>query len=223
MLDFEKSKADALQDKDKIAELEKKLVEADSTAAERIANAQDKAATEFNRDVANLERRFAETEQGIQRQREEREQDREIDQTLKNDPEAGAEMLNEMIEQYRQAAAEAKAKFRAELEAAKADGKIDDTERRRINEAQDGYAHAESMLDKYESKLRDAQEGTNQAAEHDRTLGSFFTESLNAMLGGGGTEAERTATATEQMAKQGKETNKLLKKLETSGGTLAYT
>ncbi len=222
MLDFERSKADALQDKDKIAELEKKLGEADSVAAERIANAQDKAAEDFNHDVANLERRFAETEQGIQRRREEREVDRKIDETLKNDPEAGAAMLNEMIEQYRQAAAAAKATFEAELESAKADGKIDDDERQRINEAQEGYSRAESMLDKYEAKLRDAQEGTSQAADRNRTLGSFFTESLNAMLGGGGTEAERTANATEQMAKQGKETNKLLKKLETGGGTLNY-
>ena len=131
-------------------------------------------------------------------------------------------MLNDMIEQYRQAAAAAKATFEAELESAKADGKIDDDERQRLNEAQEGYSRAESMLDKYEAKLRDAQEGTSQAAERDRTLGSFFTESLNAMLGGGGTEAERTANATEQMAKHGKETNKLLKRLETGGGTLNY-
>lgn len=222
MLDFERSKADALQDKDKIAELEKKLGEADSVAAERIANAQSKAAEDFNRDVANLERRFAETEQGVQRRREERDTDRKIDETLKSDPEAGAAMLNDMIEQYRQAAAAAKATFEAELESAKADGKIDDDERQRLNEAQEGYSRAESMLDKYEAKLRDAQEGTSQAAERDRTLGSFFTESLNAMLGGGGTEAERTANATEQMAKHGKETNKLLKRLETGGGTLNY-
>ena len=43
------------------------------------------------------------------------------------------------------------------------------------------------------------------------------------MLGGGGTEAERTASATEQMAKQGKETNKLLKKMDSGGTALTYS
>ena len=220
MLDFERSKADALQDKEKIAELEKKLAAADAIAAERIAKAQDKAAEKFNRDVANLERRFAETERDIQQRREERDVDRELDRTMKNDPAAGIAMLNDMIEQYRMAAAEAKARFQEELKSAKADGVIDDEERQRINEAQEGYTRAESMLDKYEDKLHDAQEGTGEAAEREGTLGSFFSEALDAMLGGG-TEAERTAAATELVAKQGKDTNKYLRRI--AENSLNYT
>lgn len=210
MLDFEKSKADNLQDKEKIAELEKKLQEADGIAAERIANAQAKAAEKFNRDVANLERRFADTEQGIQQKRDEQAQDRKIDDTLKTDKNAGIEMLQSMIEEYRAAAQAAKEQFQKELEVAQADGQITDEERNRLNNVQEGYAQAESMLDKYESKLRDAQEGTQKTAEDLKPQGAFLAAALDGILGG--SSADRTAKATEAIAVNTKKTNEFLRK-----------
>jgi len=132
-------------------------------------------------------------------------------------------MLQGMIAQYQQAAEAAKAQFQQELQAAQLDGTIDDDERRKIGEAQEAYSRAESLVDKYSGKLNDAQDGTRKAADTSKVSGSFFAEALNAMLGGGGTEAERTASATEQMAKQGKETNKLLKKMDSGGTALTYS
>ena len=210
MLDFEKSKADGLQDKQKIADLEKKLQEADGVAAERIANAQSKAAEKFNRDVANLERRFADTESGIQQRRDEQAQDRKIEDTLKTDKNAGIEMLQGMIEEYRQAAQAAKEQFQRELEAAKADGTITDDERNRLNDLQEGYSRAESMLDKYESKLHDAQEGTQKTAEDLKPQGAFLAAALDGILGG--SAADRTAKATETIAANTKKTNEFLRK-----------
>ena len=86
------------------------------------------------------------------------------------------------------------------------------------------YVHQESMVDKYSDRLRSAQEGTAGAAERTQVSGSFLASALQAMLGGGGTEAERTANATEQMVRQSKETNKLLKRMDNASGTttLAY-
>lgn len=222
MHDFEQAKAPNMQDKVKIAELEKKLQEADKIAAERIKNAEDKAGQRLIKEVANYERNFAKSENDVQTHRNEQAQDRKINDTMNSDKDAGIQMLNDMISQYRQAAIAAKAQFQTELQAAQADGTIDDDERQKLNDANAGYSRAESMLDKYEDKLRDAQDGTQQAADKKQNSGSFFAEALNAMLGHGGTEAERTANATEEIAKRSKDTNKLLKKLDLIGTTLTY-
>lgn len=222
MLDYEKSKPGEKQDKDKIAQLEKKLADADKTARERIAEAQEKATEKMRRDVDDFQQRFDETERGVQEKREEDAQDRKLDDTLKNDKDAGIQMLQTLIAQYQQAAEAARAQYQQELQEAQKDGKIDDDERKRLDEAQSAYSRAESMVDKYSGKLRDAQDGTQKTADTSRVRGSFFTEALNAMLGGG-TEAERTASATEQIARQGKETNKLLKKLDSGAVNLTYT
>lgn len=224
MLDYEKSKPEKEQDKAKIAELEGKLAGADQTAEDRIAKAREKAARKMKADVASYQERFQESEQSIQDRRAEEAQDRKIDETLKNDPAAGQQMLEGLIAQYQKEAAAAKAQFEKELRDAQADGKIDDDERKKLDDAHSAYTRAESMVDKYSDRLRSAQEGTAGAAERTQVSGSFLASALQAMLGGGGTEAERTANATEQMVRQSKETNKLLKRMDNASGTttLAY-
>ena len=222
MLDFEKSKPEAEQDKKKIAELEGKLAEADKVAEDRIAKAREKSAEKMKKDVEEYQRRFEESAQDVQERRAEAEQDRKVDETLKTDKDAGVQMLQGMITQYQQAAEAAKAQFQKELEAAQADGNIDENEKRRIDEAQAAYSRAESMVDKYSGKLRDAQDGTQSAAERTQVSGGFLAEALNAALGGSGSEAERTAKATETLTLQGRETNKLLKKIENNAGGITY-
>ncbi len=222
MLDFEKSKPEAEQDKKKIAELEGKLAEADKVAEDRIAKAREKSAEKMKKDVEEYQRRFEESAQDVQERRAEAEQDRKVDETLKNDKDAGVQMLQGMITQYQQAAEAAKAQFQKELEAAQADGNIDENEKRRIDEAQAAYSRAESMVDKYSGKLRDAQDGTQSAAERTQVSGGFLAEALDAALGGSGSEAERTAKATETLTLQGRETNKLLKKIENNAGGITY-
>ena len=224
MLDYEKSRPEKEQDKAKIAELEGKLAGADQTAEDRIAKAREKAARKMKDDVASYQERFQESEQSIQDRRTEAAQDRKIDETLRSDPAAGQQMLEGLIAQYQKEAAAAKAQFEKELQDAQADGKIDDDERKKLDDAHSAYTRAESMVDKYSDRLRSAQEGTAGAAERTQVSGSFLASALQAMLGGGGTEAERTANATEQMVRQSKETNKLLKRMDNASGTttLAY-
>ena len=226
MLDYEKSKPEGQQDKAKIAELEGKLKQADVTAQERIAKAREKAAEKMKKDVADFQKSFGEAQQGVRERRAEDAQDRKIDDTLKSDKDAGIQMLQGLIQQYQQAAEAARQQFQRELQAAQADGKIDDDERERISAAQAAYTRAESLVDKYSGKLRDAQYGTESAADRSQTTGSFLAAALTQALGGGGNEAERTANATEQMARTSKETNKILKKMGRGGSsdtTLAYT
>ena len=116
-------------------------------------------------DVASYQERFQESEQSIQDRRTEAAQDRKIDETLKNDPAAGQQMLEGLIAQYQKKAAAAKAQFEKELQEAQADGKIDDDERKKLDDAHSAYTRAESMVDKYSDRLRSAQDGTREAAE----------------------------------------------------------
>lgn len=226
MLDYEKSKPEGQQDKAKIADLEGKLRQADVTARERIAKAQEKAAEKMKKDVADFQRSFEDAENSVRERRAEDAQDRQIDSTLKSDKDAGIQMLQGLIQQYQQAAEAVRQQFQRELLAAQADGKIDDNERERISAAQAAYTRAESLVDKYSDKLRSAQDSTESAADRSQTTGSFLAAALTQALGGGGNEAARTANATEQMARTTKETNKILKKMGRGGSsesTLAYT
>lgn len=219
MLDYEKSKPEKEQDKAKIAELEGKLAGADQTAEDRIAKAREKAARKMKDDVASYQERFQESEQSIQDRREEEAQDRKIDETLKNDPAAGQQMLEGLIAQYQKEAAAAKAQFEKELRDAQADGKIDDDERRKLDDAHSAYTRAESMVDKYSDRLRSAQDGTREAAEKvSKPQGAFLAAALENL--GESSAADRTAKATETIVANTKKTNTLLKK-QNGMGTFA--
>ena len=211
MLDYEKSKPEKEQDKAKIAELEGKLAGADQTAEDRIAKAREKAAQKMKDDVASYQERFQESEQNIQDRRTEAAQDRKIDETLKNDPAAGQQMLEGLIAQYQKEAVAAKAQFEKELRDAQADGKIDDDERKKLDDAHSAYTRAESMVDKYSDRLRSAQDGTREAAERaSKPQGAFLAAALENL--GESSAADRTAKATEAIADNTKKANTLLKK-----------
>ena len=219
MLDYEKSRPEKEQDKAKIAELEGKLAGADQTAEDRIAKAREKAARKMKDDVASYQERFQESEQSIQDRRTEAAQDRKIDETLKNDPAAGQQMLEGLIAQYQKKAAAAKAQFEKELQDAQADGKIDDDERKKLDDAHSAYTRAESMVDKYSDRLRSAQEGTREAAEKvSKPQGAFLAAALENL--GESSAADRTAKATETIVANTKKTNTLLKK-QNGMGTFA--
>ena len=219
MLDYEKSKPDREQDKAKIRELEGKLAGADQTAKDRIARAREKAARKMKDDVASYRERFQESEQSVQERRAEAAQDRKIDETLKSDPAAGQQMLQELIAHYQKEAAAAKARFEKELRDAQADGKIDDTERRKLDDAHSAYARSESLADKYSERLRSAQDGTLDAADRaSKTQGAFLAAALENL--GESSAADRTAKATETIVANTKKTNTLLKK-QNGMGTFA--
>lgn len=219
MLDYEKSRPEKEQDKAKIAELEGKLAGADQTAEDRIAKAREKAAQKMKDDVASYQERFQESEQSIQDRRAEEAQDRKIDETLKNDPAAGQQMLEGLIAQYQKKAAAAKAQFEKELQDAQADGKIDDDERKKLDDAHSAYTRAESMVDKYSDRLRSAQDGTREAAEKvSKPQGAFLAAALENL--GESSAADRTAKATETIVANTKKTNTLLKK-QNGMGTFA--
>lgn len=210
MLDFERSKPEKEQDKKKIAELEGKLADADKVAQERIKKAQDKAREKMEKDVADLQGNFDRTAEDIQKRRAEDAKDREIDKALKENPAEGINMLNDLINSSKAAASAAKAEFDTAMADAQKDGTIDDKERERINKAQQEYSASESLVDKYEARLREAQEATSKNSGPS-VQGNFLAAALE-NLGSGGTAADRTAKATEAIADNTKKANTLLKK-----------
>ena len=219
MLDYEKSKPDSEQDKVKIRELEGKLAGANQTAKDRIAKAREKSSRKMKDDVASYRERFQESEQSVQERRAEAAQDRKIDETMKTDPAAGQQMLQELIAHYQKEAAAAKARFEKELRDAQADGKIDDAERRKLDDAHSAYTRSESLADKYSERLRSAQDGTLDAAERaSKTQGAFLAAALENL--GESSAADRTAKATETIVANTKKTNTLLKK-QNGMGTFA--
>ena len=226
MLDFERAKDHDKQDQRKIAELERKLAEADKTAQDRIAAARAEAAKRLQEDVSSYQSRFDDAERGVQKRRAEERQDRNIDNLLKNNKGAGIARLQQLIAQYRKAAQDAKAEFQRQLQAAQADGKIDNAERRRLDDAQGAFTEAESMVDKYTRRLRQAQDGTQQAAQKTdstRSVGAWSAEELDALLGGNGNAQERTAKASESIAANTKETNRQLRRLKSGGSSTTLT
>ena len=219
MLDYEKSKPDSEQDKAKIRELEGKLAGANQTAKDRIAKAREKSSRKMKDDVASYRERFQESEQSVQERRAEAAQDRKIDETMKSDPAAGQQMLQELIAHYQKEAAAAKARFEKELRDAQADGKIDDAERRKLDDAHSAYTRSESLADKYSERLRSAQDGTLDAADRaSKTQGAFLAAALENL--GESSAADRTAKATETIVANTKKTNTLLKK-QNGMGTFA--
>ena len=217
MLSYEKSKKD--RDLEKIADLEGRLAEADATAERRIKVAEAKAKRKFDREIADLQESFDRTAEDIERRRSEGETDRRVEATLKDDAAAGMKMLNDLISQSKVAAASAKAEFRKALADAQADGDVTDEEEVRIRKAQDAYSLAEGLVDKYESKLRSAQEATAKQTAVTKPQGTFYARAAQNLRGD--RLEQRMLNATQEIAKHTKKTAELLKD-GVGGGTMTF-
>lgn len=218
MLDYEHSRADA--DEARIAELEEKLARADEEADARVEAARSKRRQELAKEVADLQGAFDEQAGEIVRRRDERRQDREIDETLAADPAKGVALVERLLAQAQQAAAASRENFASALADAQSDGEIDDAERERLRGIQNAFASAEGLVDKYSEKLRGARQGAEEAdaGSRDRVAGTFYAKAAEAM---GGLDLQtRTAAATEKVAENTRKTNDLLRK---GAGGLTFT
>ena len=218
MLSYEKSKKD--KDLERIADLEGRLAEADATAERRIRTAEAKAKRKFDREIADLQESFDQTAEDISRRRSEGETDRKVEAALKDDAAKGMKLLADLISQSKLAATQAKAEFQRALAEAQEDGDVSDDEEKRIRKAQDAYSLAESLVDKYESKLRSAQEATSKQTSVAKPQGTFYASAAQSMRGS--QMEQRMLTATQEIVKHTKKTAELLKDGAGSGGTLTF-
>ena len=100
-----------------------------------------------------------------------------------------------------------------------ADGELTDDEKKRIEKAQEAYRSAESMVDKYASKLRSAQEETQKSATSTKPQGTFYARAAAALVGNQ-MELRRTQAA-EETVRQVKKTNQLLKDMD-GGSSMTF-
>ena len=217
MLSYEKSKK--TRDLEKIADLEGRLAEADATAERRIKVAEEKAKRKFDKEIADLQESFDQTAEDISRRRSEGETERKVEATLKDDAAKGMKMLNDLILQSKVSAAAAKDEFRKALAEASADGDISDDEEKRIRKAQDAYSLAEGLVDKYEAKLRSAQEATAKQTSIAKPQGAFYARAAQSLRGS--QMEQRMLTATQEIVKHTKKTAELLKD-GSGGGSLTF-
>ena len=207
------------KDLEKIADLEGRLAEADATAERRIKTAEAKAKRKFDKEIADLQESFDQTAEDISRRRSEGETDRKVEDALKNDAAAGMKLLNDLILQSKVSAAAAKDEFRKALAEASADGEVSDDEEKRIRKAQDAYSLAEGLVDKYEAKLRSAQEATAKQTNVAKPQGAFYADAAKNLRGN--QMEQRMLTATQEIEKHTKKTAELLK--EGAGGSSSMT
>ena len=218
VLSYEKSKKD--KDLEKIADLEGRLAEADATAERRIKTAEAKAKRKFDKEIADLQESFDQTAEDISRRRSEGETDRKVEAALKDDAAAGMKLLNDLILQSKVSAAAAKEEFRKALAEASADGDVSEDEEKRIRKAQDAYSLAEGLVDKYEAKLRNAQEATAKQTAVAKPQGTFYANAAQSLRGN--QMEQRMLTATQEIVKHTKKTAELLKDGAGGGGTLTF-
>lgn len=218
MLSYEMSKKE--KDAEKIADLEGRLAEADNVAERRIKIAEGKAKRKFDDEIKGLQDSFDERAEEILRARNERETDQNIDEALKADAEVGMKLLNELITNAKLAAEAAKLSFDEALKEAKADGEITDEETERIRKAENAYTLAEGLVDKYAAKLRSAQDAAQKGSQSVRSQGTFYAKAAENMRPNQ-LETRRTQAA-EEIVRQTKRTNQLLRDMDT-GGSLTFS
>ncbi|MBR4615117.1 MAG: hypothetical protein IKO55_05875, partial [Kiritimatiellae bacterium] len=205
---------------EKIADLEGRLAEADATAERRIKAAEEKAKRKFDKEIADLQESFDQTAEDISRRRSEGETDRKVEDALKDDAAKGMKLLNDLISQSKIAATQAKAEFQKAMAEATADGDVSDDEEKRIRKAQDAYSLAEGLVDKYEAKLRNAQEATAKQTSIAKPQGTFYANAAQSLRGN--QMEQRMLTATQEIVKHTKKTAELLKDGTGGGGTMTF-
>ena len=217
ILSYEKSKKD--KDLEKIADLEGRLAEADATAERRIKAAEEKAKRKFDKEIADLQESFDQTAEEISRRRSEGETDRKVEDALKDDAAKGMKLLNDLISQSKIAAASAKTEFQKAMSEAQEDGDVSDEDEKRIRKAQDAYSLAEGLVDKYEAKLRNAQEATAKQTSIAKPQGTFYANAAQSLRGN--QMEQRMLTATQEIVKHTKKTAELLKD-GAGGGSMTF-
>ena len=109
--------------------------------------------------------------------------------------------------------------FRKALAEATADGDVSDDEEKRIRKAQDAYSLAEGLVDKYEAKLRSAQEATAKQTSIAKPQGTFYANAAQSLRGS--QMEQRMLTATQEIVKHTKKTAELLKD-GAGGGSMTF-
>lgn len=190
-----------LQVRDKEEELlkiQQKLLDLEEQRAKTAQKIADE--TKKNAEAIENERRQAEKiEEDRNQRRAEKELDRKLDRMMQQGDRSGAlKIMENQLEQARQAAEIMKRQYEQAYRDATADGKITEEEQKQLDERRRKYEEAMAQEEKWSDRLADEKSRDTRRTE---AIGSFSAQMLNLQLGPRGPE-ERTAKAAEKNAEE---------------------
>jgi len=208
-LDFEQNKSASKRDENKIYELKRRLGNADLLEEETLQSVRNKAKDKNAQEIAKIDEEAQKTSEEIDRHRQERTVDRQLDTLMKKDPDAGIAALTALLDTSKAAARQAKQVLDETIAAAKLDGNISEPEKLGISRAQERYRESENTVDKYDSKLQQARDAMQKISVP--VNGSFYAAAMASLSSDGSSIRERVAKAAEDTAKNTKEIHTTLK------------
>ncbi len=183
---------------EEVLKLQRELLDLEEQRAKTRQKIADE--TKRNAEAIENERRQAEKiEEDRNQRRAEKELDRKLDRMMQQGDRSGAlKIMENQLEQARQAAEIMKRQYEQAYRDATADGKITEEEQKQLDERRRKYEEAMAQEEKWSDRLEDEKSRDTRRTE---AIGSFSAQMLNLQLGPRGPE-ERTAKAAEKNAEE---------------------
>lgn len=183
---------------EEVLKLQRELLDLEEQRAKTRQKIADE--TKRNAEAIENERRQAEKiEEDRNQRRAEKELDRKLDRMMQQGDRSGAlKIMENQLEQARQAAEIMKRQYEQAYRDATADGKITEEEQKQLDERRRKYEEAMAQEEKWSDRLADEKSRDTRRTE---AIGSFSAQMLNLQLGPRGPE-ERTAKAAEKNAEE---------------------
>ncbi|MBS1452215.1 MAG: hypothetical protein HP002_02405 [Lentisphaeria bacterium] len=181
---------------EEVLKLQRELLDLEEQRAKTRQKIADE--TKRNAEAIENERRQAEKiEEDRNQRRAEKELDRKLDRMMQQGDRSGAlKIMENQLEQARQAAEIMKRQYEQAYRDATADGKITEEEQKQLDERRRKYEEAMAQEEKWSDRLADEK---SRDTRRNEAVGGFSAQMLNLQLGSGSAE-ERTARATEKNA-----------------------
>lgn len=183
---------------EEVLKLQRELLDLEEQRAKTRQKIADE--TKRNAEAIENERKQAEKiEEDRNQRRAEKELDRKLDRMMQQGDRSGAlKIMENQLEQARQAAEIMKRQYEQAYRDATADGKITEEEQKQLDERRRKYEEAMAQEEKWSDRLADEKSRDTRRTE---AIGSFSAQMLNLQLGPRGPE-ERTAKAAEKNAEE---------------------
>lgn len=183
---------------EEVLKLQRELLDLEEQRAKTAQKIADE--TKKNAEAIENERKQAEKiEEDRNQRRAEKELDRKLDRMMQQGDRSGAlKIMENQLEQARQAAEIMKRQYEQAYRDATADGKITEEEQKQLDERRRKYEEAMAQEEKWSDRLADEKSRDTRRTE---AIGSFSAQMLNLQLGPRGPE-ERTAKAAEKNAEE---------------------
>lgn len=218
MLDFERGKRN--RDTATIADLERKLVEAEATAAKRVQAARQRHAEEAAEGVKSVKEGYAESVRTTERNRDEAAFGRQLEALNRTSPDEAKGVLETLVKQLTTTVESARKAYESVVAEVTSDGQVAEEEQGRADAARERYSRLESVRSRYEGRFDQARKATEAASSRQApALGSFYAKAIQNL--GTAHVQDKTLKAAQATAQNTKRVVELLRQQAEHG--LAFT